>query len=74
MKPQSTNNFLMRQLKNAIEGNNVVNLLLDNVAKTSLYNMIVQRNIDAYLANIKKNKRLNIILETSNICILCGGC
>jgi Predicted Fe-S oxidoreductase len=58
----------MRQLKNAIEGNNVVNLLLDNVAKTSLYNMIVQRNIDAYLANIKKNKRLNIILETSNIC------
>ena len=58
----------MRQVKNAIEGNNGVNLLFDNVAKNSLYKHVVQRNIDTYLANIKENKRYNIILETSNIC------
>lgn len=58
----------MRQVKNAIESNNLANSLFDNIAKTSLYKRIVQRNIDAYLVNVKGNKRYNIILETSNIC------
>lgn len=70
MKMQFKNHLIdfLRWIKNAIEANNKVNSLFDNIAKTNLYKYIVQRNIDIYLSNIKENKKYNIIIETSNIC------
>lgn len=59
---------LLRWIKNAIEGDNKVNSLFDNIAKTNLYKYIVHKNINNYLNNIKESKEYNIIIETTNIC------
>ena len=59
---------IIRKIKNIIETNNFLSKIFDFLASTFLYKKFIYYKIKKYIAEIKKNKKYNIIIETSNIC------
>jgi radical SAM protein with 4Fe4S-binding SPASM domain len=58
----------IRKIKNIVETNQLVSLSFDTIASTSIYRHIINYKIKSYVADIKKNKDYNVIIESSNFC------
>jgi radical SAM protein with 4Fe4S-binding SPASM domain len=59
---------ILRKLKNLIETNLFLSKLFDIIAGSILYKKIINKKIIGYTESIKKSKRYNVIIETTNIC------
>lgn len=60
-------NFL-RQIKNLVEVNPFISSSFDFIASTPIYRKVIYSQIKKNIKYIKKNKRYNIIIETTNFC------
>lgn len=58
----------LRKIKNLVETNRLASGFFDIVAGSFVYKFFIYRKIVNYTKAIKKNKRYNIVIETSNIC------
>lgn len=59
---------ILRKLKNLIETSAFLSKLFDVVASSFLYKKWITGKIKKYTSDIKKTKRYNIVIETTNIC------
>lgn len=58
----------LRKIKNLLETNQFLSAIFDKLAGSFLYRKFIYKKIEKYTKNIKKNKKYNIIIETSNAC------
>lgn len=58
----------IRILKNLFESNQSASSLLSFVARSQAYQLFINQKIKHYQNYIKKTKKYNIIIETSNLC------
>jgi len=61
-------NKLLRKIKNTVETNWFISRLFDWIAGSFLYRKFIYLKIKKYTKLIKKTKKFNIMLETTNIC------
>jgi len=59
---------ILRKIKNLLEMNVFLTKIFDVVANSTLYKKLIYRKVFKYIENIKKTKKYNIIIETTNIC------
>lgn len=62
---------LLRKIKNILETNKAAASLFDKIAGTALYRKFIYYKIKKYASRIKKSKRYNVIIETTNLCNAC---
>src|SRR3990172_10974000 len=58
----------LRKIKNILETNKEAASFFDKIAGMALYRKIIYNQIRKYVAWVKKNRRYNVIIETTNLC------